>query len=834
MSQKKGKCFSASSVLSAIVIFVFSLNFALAQAQKGSPSNLDSGMQELVKLNKEAAIKGRPGPDLATIEQSLRASRIRRATGIFRLHVDKENRVLTNILLNGTVDLNTLRQALAAQGASIVGVNPDYRNGIISAFMPVRSVEAIASQLGVRAISVAHRGRTNVGSTTSQGTIILRSDLSNAAGFDGTGITVGVLSDSFNTSSGFGVLDTALTDVVSGDLPNTTAIHGGEGLKFLIELDPDIFGPFTDEGRAMAQVLHDVAPGASLCFATAATGEVEFANNIRTLRTSPFCNADVLVDDFTYEDEPFFSDGIVAQAVDEVVTSDSLPGHRVSYFSAAGNQAGQGYSSDLRIVPDAVIRSLPQGSLRVNLNTVPSSIDTSGGFHNFDPGGGLVIAQDFFFTDSTDFSFQWDDLFDTAGGVTTDLNLLFFDPGTGDFLFAVNDDNFQTLRPIENFSLLTGSGPGTYAEVLMVVARTGNGSHLAKRIKYVAFGGIFEVSGFNTSDTPITFGHSAARNANSVAAVSYTTDPVVFGPAGFKPLIESFSSPGPVTISFDDRGRRLNIPEIRQKPDISAPDGVNTTFFPQAEIFGASGLDFEGDFGLSDGFPNFFGTSAAAPHAAGVAALLLQKAGGPGAISPQQIGKKLKKSATARDVDFFWSAGTSGFESTRLTVATSGNQSSLYSTNFFQISFDSSAKNQVLASIVFDFSATGVVVNPTLAPLRLGSSTGPTITHASIHTLLSTVLTLEFSDFVPGNRLNFGLGRGFVDATHTYIVPIGGVSGDDLAGTKFTAVVIDNGTSRTVTGILVNKTGIGYRVFDGFGLIDAQNALAAVDVESDN
>ena len=62
---------------------------------------------------------------------------------------------------------------------------------------------------------------------------------------------------------------------------------------------------------------------------------------------------------------------------------------------------------------------------------------------------------------------------------------------------------------------------------------------------------------------------------------------------------------------FDANGNRLARPEIRRKPELSATDGGNTTFFVADTIRD------------DDDFPNFFGTSAAAPHAAAIAALVL-------------------------------------------------------------------------------------------------------------------------------------------------------------------------------------------------------------------
>ena len=79
----------------------------------------------------------------------------------------------------------------------------------------------------------------------------------------------------------------------------------------------------------------------------------------------------------------------------------------------------------------------------------------------------------------------------------------------------------------------------------------------------------------------------------------------------------AFSSQGGVPILFDVSGNSLGVPGPRLKPEIVAPDGTNTSFF-----FSDTSLDDADEF--PETFPNFFGTSAAAPHAAAIAALMLE------------------------------------------------------------------------------------------------------------------------------------------------------------------------------------------------------------------
>ena len=69
----------------------------------------------------------------------------------------------------------------------------------------------------------------------------------------------------------------------------------------------------------MLQIIHDVAPRAKECFATAFSGELQFADNIRALADpSGPCAADVITDDVGYFDEPMFGRRVISDAVDDV------------------------------------------------------------------------------------------------------------------------------------------------------------------------------------------------------------------------------------------------------------------------------------------------------------------------------------------------------------------------------------------------------------------------------------------------------------------------------------------------------------------------------------
>ena len=114
-----------------------------------------------------------------------------------------------------------------------------------------------------------------VGSQQSEGDTTHRASLlRNTFGADGTGIKVGVLSD------GVSRLSTSQAPAISVPV---TVLPGQAGTG--------------DEGTAMLEIVHDLAPGAQLYFATADNSITSFAQNIRDLRSA---GCDIIVDDVIY------------------------------------------------------------------------------------------------------------------------------------------------------------------------------------------------------------------------------------------------------------------------------------------------------------------------------------------------------------------------------------------------------------------------------------------------------------------------------------------------------------------------------------------------------
>jgi hypothetical protein len=778
-------------------LWLISLSNAVA-ADPATPANIDSHLQRLVQRWKSTTTTAN-----TTLATPLARPDTRDIPGRF----DARGRVLVHIHLDGTQAMDAVEHALNSQQIQVQAKNATYRHGIMAAYLTAAQVEAAARLAGVRAITMEGKPHANVGAVTSEGAVVLKTNLVNKRGIKGDGITVGVLSDSFNTAL-LNVqsppVTTAEQDVKTGDLPVVNVLE---------DFDNGGFGG-TDEGRAMCQIVYDLAPHCNLAFATAFVSEVDFANNIVALRAE--ANCDVIVDDISYSDDPVFSDGLLAEAVNTVAFSTSLPGHAAVYCSSAGNEGDNGYISTYRDLTDKSVReSGHHGNLK--LNTVDPAL-TAGGWHNWNPNGGtepvttidVPPASPSFAGFSYNFFLQWDDVFDQADGITTNFNILVFDQdGNYHPELSGTSDAFAIQQPYQQTgNLILGT---TYQ---IAITRTKKKDSLAPpppaahQLSIQTFlDGIGNITGKYFHASPLnvrtTYGHNSANGAIDCAAYVYDwTDK-----KPFKPVIEAFTSPGPVVIYFDQSGNRLTTPELRAKPEVAGVDGVGTTFF---------GSPYQ-----ADQFA-FFGTSAAAPHIAGVAALLIQAAGGPGSIDPGSVKFALEVTTPVRDIDPLFAAAMGASSSGFVFVSAQGSVTDgpNYLTVFYLGRPGQSLENLTIdaskGDLIFDTSAG----NP---PPTIGTTRGIAPSDVSfVSGPASPKLTLNFAPgkFVSGDSVSFT-----IDQDNAVTKVSGGQSDYLGAGTTFTASF--GPTKDTVIGTFQNTIGSGFSRADGFGLVDA---LAAVEL----
>ncbi|HEX5621391.1 MAG TPA: S8 family serine peptidase [Solirubrobacteraceae bacterium] len=449
------------------------------------------------------------------------------------------------------------------------------KRGTIRVRLPLRSLKEVASWAAVR-----HVGESRGWIASA---IVSEGDKAHAAEIARTGRRV----------TGIGTKICALSDGV-----DSLAESQAAGELRAVDVLPDQEGD-GDEGTAMLEILHDIAPNAELGFATAASifsTDADFAANIRALRFDAGC--DILLDDILYFNESPFQDGIIARAVNDVTADGAL------YFSSAGNEGNTLDGTSGNYEADFVDSGQGVGKF-------------AGAAHDFDPGPGVQVWEPIS-PDSDEgvpVTLFWAN---RLGGAADDYDLYLFDRAGNlvDFSQDVQDGNDDPYERV------TTPGAGGNGLRLAVVRFKG----AVRYFQLSALRGRYEDStdGLVAHVSPgVTRGHSAAADAFSVAAAPAAA-PYPFdlepgdppNPAGPFPNAftaaqrpERFTSDGPRRMFFAPDGTPAEV--VRAKPDITAADGVRTS--------------------VGAPFDPFFGTSASAPHAAAIAALVLS--GNPGATT---------------------------------------------------------------------------------------------------------------------------------------------------------------------------------------------------------
>ena len=551
--------------------------------------------------------------------QLLHAARIARgdelaggaAARLTAVEVAADGTVAVDVRADVTPDLLARIDAL---GGTVLNSVPRYR--AVRARLPLAAVEALAGLDDVQALRPADEAFTRgqgasalraaaaaaaaadpaVGRkvNTSEGDAAHRADQARRRyGVDGAGIGIGVLSDGVD-----GLADRQ----ASGDLPPTVTVLPGQARPAEAAATA-----VHNEGTALLEIVHDLAPGADLYFATALGGQAQFAANIEALCAA---GADVIVDDIVYFREAPFQDDVVAQGINAAVAAGCI------YFSAGGNGGN--------------LNDGTSGVWEGDFNAAfPFTLDGKvvGISHRFNARGANVNRITGYRFDPI--CLKWSD---PLGASANDYDLYLFDPVEAIILTSVSGTDTQdgTQDPVDCiprvFIRATGEPVDLTRYRLVVVKAAGEGRFLhlnthGGRLTFVTDGQMYD--------------HAAAANAIGVGATNVAAAAGAGGVFDGTESVEWYSSDGPRRVFYRPDGAAITPGNfsatgglLLRKPDVTAAARVSTAT-PGLEIFP--------------------GTSAAAPHAAAIAALMLQAAGGPRSLTRAQLLRAMRD--TALDIE---------------------------------------------------------------------------------------------------------------------------------------------------------------------------------------
>ena len=473
----------------------------------------------------------------------------------------------------------------------------------------------------------------------------------------------------------------------------------------------------------------------------------------------------------------------------------------------------------------------------------------------------------------------------TGNTVQTQIRLLVFDL-EGNYLpnSSLVSNGVATDEPLQigytdaAVNAVTGTQTETQVQYVIARANVPTASYAATHVRYLIPGD--GAAGFGPAEyfrynTVTTGGHAMASTCNGMAAVS------VFRPS----LPEYFSSPGPVTVYFDRNNNPLSTPDVRLQPHLAAADGANVS--SNMNTYFASD-----DTEDPDRNGNFFGTSAAGPHAASIAALVLQAHGGRRSITPAQMTSLLERSTFPHDLDPNYASGSAKVSTGgKVTVTISSNNDTnpgvgendpnAFTVNYIGgssvtsivfnpggtsatagnvsggnngVTYNSTSNTAVGGTATyFENSLPGVAFLPLTKAFTLGTGvTGATAAYSNPSSAVASqmytmTVTIPSGNLSGGSVLRFGVGRGVARAATTgsvanlvtsavsgtayYVADIfgGGVIIPD--STVTTNGMTFSGTTAdggTFSGVIKNTIGSGYSLLDGYGFINAQTAISQV------
>ena len=548
-----------------------------------------------------ASAAGKPSKVASVIEQV--AGDVDRARKAGRSPARLSGQV-AKVAADGAIEVNVWalgqvtareRAQLTRLGARIVAsaTAPSRRRypayGLFQAAVPHDRLDEVAALDWVAAVTPPDYGQSDdhpTNPTNSQGVALHNADDVQTRGVNGTGVNVGVISN-------------GVPSLAAGDLPAVTVNNVGCAAGT----------PQCDEGTAMLEIVHDMAPGAGLLFDAGGAGDA-VAAHIGAQNWLAANGADVITEDMAFDQQPAFQYGALA------ANGDMIAANGVSMHSSAGNL---GSAHAARMAATGTGQG-PDGATGPCAGSEPDNgVAIAGGTDNtFDlsvPAGG-----------NGSITLQWSEpraIAPTAGqGGFTNLDLYVLDAaGTT----CVAQSTTVQSQGVGDTLEVAGLAPGTYKVVVDVENAPAGVAVPTLDLK---------MRGTNPIDATT---RALSLNPDSNYTGQATSAAALNAQASG--ALEAFSAAGPVQLLTTTQcpandpapcgnGQAGALNQTAGGPTWGAADNVTVT--------GVGGF----------GSP-FAGTSAAAPHAAACDALLRDELDQP-AAAPATTNARLR--ATAQDI----------------------------------------------------------------------------------------------------------------------------------------------------------------------------------------